>query len=181
MKLTRSIFFVLAFSLLTFSVFAQTGAQAEAQAEKTAKDYFDSWRAKDPAGMDKRNWWAMAAVVGRADGGAQVSFYITAASDAGKFGAMEIIVQPVLSDHDESGVPRTSNLGQAASLRIPAMVIGKGQADERAATPRITVALPPTANAVKLIAKKVVNKETVAEMVLGVDGDGFAGVLAALY
>ncbi len=177
MKLKRSIFLVLAFSLLTFSAFGQS----DAQTEKTAKEYFDSWKAKDPVRTDKRNWWAMAAVVGRADGGAQVSFYITAAKETGKFGAMDITVQPVLSDHDESGVPRTTNLGQAATLRIPAMVIGKGQADERAAKPQITVVLPPTANAVKLIAKKVVNKETVAEMVLGVDGDGFAGVLAALY
>lgn len=177
MKLSRSIILVFAFSLLMFSAFAQSGAQTE----KIAKDFFDRWKKENPVKMDKGNFWTMAAVVERTEEGAKVGFYITAANETGKFGAMEIIVQPVVSYHDKDGVPRTTDVGKAASLRIPAMVINKGQADELAAKPEITVAMPPTANAVKIIAKKVLNKETVMEMVMDMDGDGSASVMSTLY
>jgi hypothetical protein len=39
--------------------------------------------------------------------------------------------------------------------------------------------MPPKANAIKLTAKKVINKETVTEMVLGPDAG--AGVSVSLY
>jgi hypothetical protein len=97
MKLSRSIILVFVSLLLTFSAVAQTG--------KTAKDLFDQWKEQNPVKTDKRNFWAMAAIGERTDGGAKVSFYITAAFEVGKFGATEIIVQPVFSDHDEN-VPR---------------------------------------------------------------------------
>lgn len=179
MKLSQSIILLLAFLLLSFSAFAQSGAQSE----NPAKKVFDDWKrnADDSVKTSKRNFWAMAAIVEKTDGGAKVSFYITAANDTGKFGATEIIVQPVVSYYDKDGVPRTTDIGKAASVRIPAVIINKGQADERAAKPQITVAMPPTANAVKLIAKKILNKETVAEMVLSMNGDGYAGVLSTIY
>jgi len=131
--------------------------------------------------MEKGNWWALSAIVEKTEEGAKVGFYITAASETGKFSATDIIVQPVVEYYDKEGVPRTTDVGKAASLRIPVMVINKGQADERAAKPEVTLAMPPTANAVKITAKKVLNKETVTEIVLGMNGNGYAGTSVSKY
>jgi hypothetical protein len=184
MKISQYLLSVSIFLALAVAGFAQTGAQAGTQSqrmEQAVKDVFEKSRERNPMTGFTGNVWTMAAAVDRTDGGALVAFYITAANETGKFGEIEITVQPVVSDYDKDGVPRSTDVGQAARLRIPAMTINKGQAGEPAARPQITVVMPPSANGVKLSARKVANKELFSEMVLGINGDGWAGVSSTRY
>src|SRR5262245_29449114 len=129
MKLSQAIILALVFSLLSFSSFAQSSAQPI----KTAKEEFNSWKRatrENAVNMGKGNWWALSAIVEKVKEGAKLGFYITAANEIGAFPDTDIIVQPTIEYYDSEGVPRTTDVGNGARIRIPAVVINKGQADE---------------------------------------------------
>jgi hypothetical protein len=171
MKFSRFVVATLALSLLSVAAFSQTN--------EAARKALLSWKEKNGGPGISRLYQAAGFSVDNSNGGVTASFYLEYGPDVVGQRATQFIVQPVMTTVDSNGKSVTVDVGKPGTISVAeGMMLEKGLSlEDRTATPKLTIVMPPTANAVRLGVRNMFGETGMGQIVLG---EGASGALGSL-